>query len=104
MKYVGCGGDYDVRPRRNFTCLITTCCLMSLLLLIPLLLWLLWDGPTNECYIDQANWQYKWSKDKQTHCCTSVGIGCPLTQPRANPPGPVGPVDPFNCALGDQNW
>merc|ERR1719401_2966894 len=41
-KYVGCGGDFDaVRPRRDFTCLITTCCLLSLLLLIPLLLWLL---------------------------------------------------------------
>ena len=37
-QYVGCGGDYDtMRPRRNFTCLITTCCLLSLLLLIPLL-------------------------------------------------------------------
>merc|ERR1719428_1948023 len=32
-KYVGCGGDFDaVRPRRDFTCLITTCCLLSLLL------------------------------------------------------------------------
>merc|ERR1719382_2254831 len=39
-KYVGCGGDF-ARPRRDFTCLITTCCLLSLLLLIPLLLWLL---------------------------------------------------------------
>merc|ERR1719491_1276857 len=28
-KYVGCGGDFDaVRPRRDFTCLITTCCLL----------------------------------------------------------------------------
>merc|ERR1719517_302129 len=41
-KYVGCGGDFDVvRPRRDFTCLITTCCLLSLLFLIPLLCWLL---------------------------------------------------------------
>merc|ERR1719384_2624537 len=38
-KYVGCGGDF-ARPRRDFTCLITMCCLLSLLL-IPLLLWLL---------------------------------------------------------------
>merc|ERR1719251_723428 len=31
-KYVGCGGDFDaVRPRRDFTCIITTCCLLSLL-------------------------------------------------------------------------
>merc|ERR1719166_488248 len=41
-KYVGCGGDFDVvRPRRDFTCIITGCCLLSLLLLIPLLMWLL---------------------------------------------------------------
>merc|ERR1712151_448475 len=41
-KYVGHGGDFDVaRPRRDFTCIITTCCLLSLLLLIPLLCWLL---------------------------------------------------------------
>merc|ERR1719232_208098 len=39
-KYVGCGGDF-ARPRRDFTCLITTCCLLSLLFLTPLLLWLL---------------------------------------------------------------
>merc|ERR550532_3390093 len=40
--YVGHGGDFTaVRPRRDFTCLITTCCLLSLLLLIPLLCWLL---------------------------------------------------------------
>merc|ERR550532_2043895 len=41
-KYVGFGGDFDVvRPRRDFTCIITSCCLLSLLLLLPLLLWLL---------------------------------------------------------------
>merc|ERR1719251_623616 len=41
-KYVGNGGDFDVvRPRRDFTCIITSCCLLSLVLLIPLLLWLL---------------------------------------------------------------
>merc|ERR1719414_2810302 len=41
-KYVGAGGDFDtVRPRRDFTCIITGCCLLSLLLLLPLLLWLL---------------------------------------------------------------
>merc|ERR1711920_522141 len=44
-KYVGCGGDF-ARPRRDFTCLITTCCLLSLLLLIPLLLWLLSGSAT----------------------------------------------------------
>merc|ERR1712190_446777 len=51
-RYVGCGGDF-ARPRRDFTCLITTCCLLSLLLLIPLLLWLLsgtaTTPPTHGC-------------------------------------------------------
>jgi len=100
-RYVGYGGDF-APPRRDFTCLITTCCLLSLLLLIPLLLWLL-ASPTNECNVDQANWQYHWSKDKQLRCCASVGIGCPLSQPQA-PQAAPGPVDPFNCALGDENW
>merc|ERR1719356_1004383 len=41
-KYIGAGGDFDaVRPRRDFTCIITSCGLLSLLLLLPLLLWLL---------------------------------------------------------------
>merc|ERR1712050_206769 len=45
-KYVGCGGDFDVvPPNRDFTCIITGCCLLSLLLLIPLLMWLL--SPTS---------------------------------------------------------
>ena len=47
-KYVGYGGDFDVvRPRRDFTCLITSCGLLSLLLLIPLLMWLLGDSTTS---------------------------------------------------------
>merc|ERR1712129_623207 len=50
-RYVGCGGDFDaVRPRRDFTCFITTCCLSSLLLL-PLLLWLL-SGPSSSELFD----------------------------------------------------
>merc|ERR1740121_1813391 len=48
-KYVGCGGDF-ARPPRDFTCLITTCCLLSLLLLIPLLLWLLSGTATSLPY------------------------------------------------------
>merc|ERR1719414_2215503 len=39
-QYVGHGGDFG-RPKRDFTCIITSCCLLSLLLLLPLLLWLL---------------------------------------------------------------
>merc|ERR1719493_586821 len=50
-RYVGCGGDFDVvRPRRDFTCLITTCSLLSLVLLIPLLLWLLSGLSSSELY------------------------------------------------------
>merc|ERR1719507_2739042 len=60
-KYVGCGGDFDaVRPRRDFTCLITTCCLLSLLLLLPLLLWLLsGQGSTDlyDCERGAMNWE-----------------------------------------------
>merc|ERR1719322_931690 len=50
-KYVGHGGDFDVaRPTRNFTCIITGCCLLSLLLLIPLLCWLLSGSTTSMPY------------------------------------------------------
>merc|ERR1719413_304679 len=48
-KYVGYGGDFS-RPRRDFTCIITTCCLLSLLLLIPLLCWLLSGTSTSLPY------------------------------------------------------
>merc|ERR1719492_99549 len=41
-KYVGHGGDFsNVRPKRDFTCIITSCGLLSLMLLLPLLMWLL---------------------------------------------------------------
>merc|ERR1719213_1284935 len=49
-KYVGCGGDFDaVRPRRDFTCIITSCCLLSLLLLLPLLPWLFSGSAGYDC-------------------------------------------------------
>merc|ERR1712039_832025 len=61
-KYVGCGGDFDVvRPRRDFTCIITSCCLLSLLLLIPLLMWLLCPK-TPDCKIFlgmQGRWRMR---------------------------------------------
>merc|ERR1712241_797713 len=64
-KHVGCGGDFDaVRPRRDFTCLITTCCLLSLLLLLPLLLYLLSGTPSTALYDCEAgfmNWESAWS-------------------------------------------
>merc|ERR1719412_889100 len=124
-KYVGCGGDFDaVRPRRDFTCLITTCCLLSLLLLIPLLLWLL-SGTVStglyDCESGFMNWESAWSPAQQEYCCMTMGRGCTTTQPAtfepvptqpptppptppptARPtaaPAPSGPVDPFNCAV-----
>jgi len=119
-KYVGCGGDFDVvRPRRDFTCIITGCCLLSLLLLIPLLLWLLSTlGTTSlpfDCDEGFVNWQSLWSAEQQDYCCMTTGRGCttipstafPETQPPTPPPtppitqpvtSPPGPVDP-NCAV-----
>jgi len=103
-KYVGCGGDFDVvRPRRDFTCLITTCCLLSLLFLIPLLCWLL-SGLTSstslpyDCEEGFANFEVLWSGDQQEFCCNSVGRGCLTTQPSTVFPtsNPTVPPTPFN--------
>jgi len=123
-KYVGCGGDFEVvRPRRDFTCIITACCLLSLLLLLPLLLWLLSSLSTSslpfDCDEGFVNWQSLWSAEQQDYCCMTTGRGCttipstafPETQPPTSPPTPPptppitqpqtpppGPVDP-NCAV-----
>merc|ERR1719490_574632 len=62
-KYVGAGGDFDVvRPRRDFTCIITGCCLLSLLLLLPLLAWLLSGVSTSLPYDCDAGstWEEEW--------------------------------------------
>merc|ERR1712151_763227 len=116
-KYVGCGGDYS-RPKRDFTCIITGCCLLSLLLLIPLLCWLLYPevGCTDMAYSGS------WTMDQKAYCCAAEGIGCttrpttalpettptlaptPFPTPPPKPPPsppvtPSGPVDPFNCAV-----
>merc|ERR1719277_1400510 len=125
-KYVGCGGDFDaVRPRRDFTCLITSCCLLSLLLLIPLLLWLLCGLGSTELYDCLAAPGFDvnlWSQQQKEYCCATTGIGCATTQPATalptqpptppptppppppptpppTRPVPSGPVDPFNCAV-----
>jgi len=144
-RYVGCGGDYDnVRPRRDFTCLITTCCLLSLLLVIPLLCWLFQGTPTTlpyNCNVNVGvNVEVLWSDAQKQFCCATANIGCPTTQPATAPPTlpptppltmpptppptlppptlpptvpppvtqppfvpppPQGPVDPFNCAVGE---
>jgi len=101
-QYVGCGGDFDVvRPRRDFTCIITTCCLLSLLLLIPLLLWLLsMMGTTSlpfNCDDGFVNWQSLWSAEQQDYCCMTTGRGCTTVPTTAFPetPAPTSPPTPF---------
>merc|ERR1712088_162635 len=94
-KYVGCGGDF-ARPRRDFTCLITTCCLLSLLLLIPLLLWLLSGSATSlpyDCESGFAQWETTWSPAHQEFCCSTMGRGCSTTALPAPPP--TNPPTPF---------
>ena len=67
-KYVGCGGDFDtVRPRRDFTCLITSCCLLSLLLLIPLLCWLISGMGSTELYDCNPILGSSWSLEQQEY-------------------------------------
>merc|ERR1740120_287274 len=99
-QYVGYGGDFS-RGRRDFTCLITTGCLLALLVLLPLLLWLLAGTDSSEmynCYTREV-----WSEAKSSYCCASMGLGCPTTQPATalptQPPAPTPPADPFNCAV-----
>merc|ERR1712045_543176 len=73
-KYVGCGGDFDaVRPRRDFTCLITTCCLLSLLLLLPLLLWL-FSSTEIDCTTNAMTWETSWSLSQKQYCCPRRGL------------------------------
>merc|ERR1740129_1893481 len=133
-KYVGCGGDFDeMRPRRDFTCIITTCCLLPLLLL---LLWWLLSGLFTtslpfDCSQGVANWKLLWSDEKMQYCCMTTGVGCattafpettptapptppptpPPTAPRPIPrpiPRPTRPVpagDPYNCAVdAESQW
>jgi hypothetical protein len=145
-KYVGCGGDFDtVRPRRDFTCIITGCCL-SALLLIPLLLYLLgvFSTSTSLAFDCLAGNQVEWPDMKVLECCQldpeleicepdrvvttptvpptpfptplPTPFPTPFPTPRPTPPptppptpvttqGPVGPVDPYNCAVGaESSW
>merc|ERR1740120_229658 len=85
-RYVGCGGDF-ARPRRDFTCLIATGCL--LVLLIPLLLWLLAGlAPTAQydCLAAPGFDPNLWSQDQKDYCCANSGVGCRTTQPATAPP------------------
>jgi len=93
-KYVGSGGDYDAPPRRDFTCLTISCCLLSLLLLIPLLLWLFSGNATSlpyDCEVAFEEWETAWSPDQQEFCCTSTGRGCTTALPETTPTNPPTP-------------
>merc|ERR1719220_1952282 len=98
-KYVGAGGDFDtVRPRRDFTCIITSCCLLSLLLLLPLLAWLLSGvGTTSllfDCDAGFSMWETAWSQAQQDFCCSTTGRGCVTTRPNTALPEPPITVPP----------
>merc|ERR1712086_839674 len=130
-RYVGYGGDFDQTRARDFTCIITGCGLLALLLLIPLLIWLLMpDTSTREPF--DCSTRDVWGPAKQAYCCANYGVGCPTTQPiltQPTTPGPtpitnpitspitIGPTisptqptappphpDPYNCADGFSNW
>jgi len=107
-RYVGSGGNFsNIARRRDFTCCISICSLLTCLLL-SVLLYLLWPA-TNDCDDGKENWQHLWSQDKQDFCCRTEGVGCRLFVNPALPepapaPAPSGPVDPFNCADGFLNW
>merc|ERR1712228_231643 len=103
----------------------------SLLLLIPLLMWLLCPK-TPDCNEGMIEF---WPQAKKDYCCMTVGRGCitttrfttvlpettptvaptpfptppptppPSPPPPTPPPAPPGPVDPFNCAVDAWvNW
>merc|ERR1740121_242474 len=78
-----------------------------------------------------STWEAQWPQAKKDFCCQTVGRGCatpanpggeidqtapptpfptqpptppptpPLTPPVTPPTPPPGPVDPFNCAVGE---
>merc|ERR1712060_665904 len=86
-------GDH-IQVRRDFTCLITTCCLLSLLFLIPLLLWLLSGISTSlpyDCESGFAQWQTYWSPAQQEFCCSTMGRGCTTALPETTPTVPPTP-------------
>jgi len=127
-RYVGYGGDFT-RGRSNFTCIITSCCLVSLVLLIPLLLWLLAGVPATTLPYNCNTGEYMgaWSQAQRDYCCATANLACPTqpatqspTPPPTPPPtltvspnirpiipiiprpapAPTPPADPYNCAVG----
>merc|ERR1712203_111231 len=89
-------GFASVRPRRDFTCIITWGCLLSLLLLIPLLMWLLGCLTTSLPYdcLEGSTWEEEWPQAKKDYCCMTVGRGCPTTRPNTALPETTPTVAP----------
>jgi len=125
-RYVGYGGDFT-RGRRDFTCIITSGCLVALLVLIPLLLWLLAGPATSEPFAcNTGEYMGTWSEAQKEFCCRTTGLACPTEAPPTQPPTPpptppptapsparpivpivvttaspnLPPADPYNCAVG----
>merc|ERR1712226_1552046 len=94
----------------------------SLLLLLPLLLWLCWPtSSSSEIY--NCKTMEVWGPAKSAYCCATYGVGCPTTTintiaptptvpptppptPRPTPPPPTPPPptpDPFNCAVDPES-
>merc|ERR1712060_499589 len=80
------------------------CCLLSLLLLIPLLLWLCSWTPTSlpyDCYSGFEQFETNWSPAQQQFCCQTTGRGCQTALPETTPTVP--PPTGFNCAVDAEN-
>merc|ERR1711920_136936 len=72
----------------------TTCCLLGLLFLIPLLLWLLCGTATSlpyDCESGFAQWETYWSPAQQEFCCATQGRGCTTALPETTPTVPPTP-------------
>jgi len=108
-RYVGYGGDFDVRNRSRLGWIIPACCGFLLLSLLPLLVWWLLQPVGYDCDKDFLTWEEDWSKKKREFCCEEFGRSCetetivlPETSP-TSPPTPPPTGDPFNCAIGAEN-
>jgi len=81
FRYIGAGGDFEQwRPRRDFTCIITGCCCLSVMVIIPLIAWLLVGSRSTtlpyDCDTGYKTWKTTWSKGRQDFCCSTMGRGC----------------------------
>jgi len=87
-RYVGYGGDFLQSRPRDFTCIITGCGLLALLLLIPLLIWLLLPDTTT-CEPFDCRTREVWGEAKKAYCCLNYGLECPTTNPIISTPKPT---------------